>query len=155
MKQADWNHSILNNIDPALVEGASAPAGRRNFHPLRIVAAAACMCALLAGMALAAETIFGIPIFKPVETNPFTGEEFNGFTTVIDAPKGTVSGGTYKQPVDSFSPAVRELAAALEQENQELQEDIDSLGTAGSVVEIAQKLWDLVFPDTVVIEPEE
>lgn len=117
MKQADWNHSILNNIDPALVEGASAPAGRRNFHPLRIVAAAACMCALLAGMALAAETIFGIPIFKPVDTDPFTGEEFNGFTTVIDTPGGTVSGGTYKQPVDSFSPAVRELAAALEQDS--------------------------------------
>lgn len=46
-------------------------------------------------------------------------------------------------------------AAALEQNNQELEEDIDSLGTADSVVEIAQKLWDLVFPDTVVIEPEE
>ena len=46
-------------------------------------------------------------------------------------------------------------AAALEQNNQELQEDIDGLGTANSVVEIAQKLWDLVFPGTVVIDPEE
>jgi capsular polysaccharide biosynthesis protein len=53
------------------------------------------------------------------------------------------------------SAVLSDQAAALEQENQELQEDIDSLGTAGSVVEIAQKLWDLVFPDTVVIEPEE
>ena len=53
------------------------------------------------------------------------------------------------------SAVLSDQAAALEQDNQELQEDIDSLGTAGSVVEIAQKLWDLVFPDTVVIEPEE
>ena len=46
-------------------------------------------------------------------------------------------------------------AAGLEQNNQELQEDIDKLGTVDSVIEIAQKIWDLVFPDTVIIEPEE
>lgn len=51
--------------------------------------------------------------------------------------------------------ALADQAAGLEQDNQKLEEDIDSLGTAGSVIEIAQKLWDLVFPDTVVIEPEE
>ena len=115
MNQTDWNHNVMNGIDPALVEEASLPAGKRSFRPLRIAAAAACMCALLAGMALAAETIFGIPIFKPVTANPFTGEEVNGFTTVIDAPEGAVSNGTFKQPVDRFSPTVRELAAALEQ----------------------------------------
>ena len=59
------------------------------------------------------------------------------------------------QAEKSQQAQLQEQAAQLEQENQELQEDIDSLGTAGSVVEIAQKLWDLVFPDTVVIEPEE
>ena len=115
MNQTDWNHNVMNGIDPALVEEASLPAGKRSFRPLRIAAAAACMCALLAGMALAAETIFGIPIFKSVTANPFTGEELNGFTTVIDTPEGVMSKGTFKQPLDSFSSAVRELAAALEQ----------------------------------------
>ena len=108
MNRTDWNHSIMNGIDPALVEAAAAPAAKRSLRPLRIAVAAACMCALLAGMAFAAETIFGIPIFRAVGTNPFTGEELNGFTTVTDM--------TSKQPAERFSPAVRELAAALEQD---------------------------------------
>ena len=50
--------------------------------------------------------------------------------------------------------ALADQAADLEQGNQELREDIDELGTANSVVELAQKLWELVFPGTVVIDPE-
>ena len=46
-------------------------------------------------------------------------------------------------------------AAALEQENKELQENINGLGSADSVGQIAQDELGLVDPDTVVIDPEE
>ena len=44
-------------------------------------------------------------------------------------------------------------AARLEQENKELQENIDSLGSADSVGKIAEDELGLVDPDTVVIDP--
>ena len=45
-------------------------------------------------------------------------------------------------------------AGKLEQENNQLQENIEQLGTVDSVIKIAKDLWGLIFPDTVVIEPE-
>ena len=39
MKQADWNHNILNEIDPALVESAAAPAKKHSLRPVRIAVA--------------------------------------------------------------------------------------------------------------------
>ena len=44
-------------------------------------------------------------------------------------------------------------AAALEQENADLQEDIEALGSAQSVQEIAKESLGLVDPDTVIIKP--
>lgn len=49
----------------------------------------------------------------------------------------------------------RKEAAALEQENQELQESISNLGTVQSVVDLAGKLLGLVDPDTVIFLPEQ
>ena len=46
-----------------------------------------------------------------------------------------------------------EIAAALEQENADLQEDIEALGSAQSVQEIAKESLGLVDPDTVIIKP--
>jgi len=46
-------------------------------------------------------------------------------------------------------------AAQLEQSNNELQEDIQNLGTLESVIELAKKFWNMVFPDTVVFGPKE
>lgn len=46
-------------------------------------------------------------------------------------------------------------AAQLEQENEQLEENIDSLGSADSVEKIAEDELGLVDPDTVVIDPEE
>ncbi len=46
-------------------------------------------------------------------------------------------------------------AAQLEQENDQLEENIDALGSADSVQQIAQDELGLVDPDTVVIDPEE
>ena len=46
-------------------------------------------------------------------------------------------------------------AARLERENKELKENIDNLGSADSVEQIAEDKLGLVDPDTVIIDPEE
>lgn len=46
-------------------------------------------------------------------------------------------------------------AAQLEQENQKLEENIDGLGSADSVGQIAKDELGLVDPDTVVVQPTE
>ena len=51
--------------------------------------------------------------------------------------------------------AQRAQAAALEQENQNLEDAIDDLGSVDSVKDIAGKELGLVDPDTVIIEPEQ
>ena len=50
---------------------------------------------------------------------------------------------------------LKQEAAALEQDNRELQEKIDSLGSVGSVMDIAREVLGLVSPDTIVIQPEQ
>lgn len=51
--------------------------------------------------------------------------------------------------------ALADQAGRLEQENQQLEENIDGLGSADSVEQIARDELGLVDPDTVVIDPEE
>ena len=51
--------------------------------------------------------------------------------------------------------ALLEEAAALEQENRELQEKINALGSVQSVQDIAREELGLVDPNTVMIQPEE
>ena len=62
MKQADWNHHILNEIDPALVESAAAPAKKRTVRPVRVAIIAACLCAVLVVGAAAAGVMGLIPV---------------------------------------------------------------------------------------------
>lgn len=50
--------------------------------------------------------------------------------------------------------ALRDQASQLEGENSELQTNISKLGTLESVIQIARDLLGLVFPDTVIIQPE-
>ena len=50
---------------------------------------------------------------------------------------------------------LKNQAAALEQENQQLEENIAGLGSADSVGQIAKDELGLVDPDTVVIDPTE
>ena len=47
---------------------------------------------------------------------------------------------------------LRQQAAALEQSNNELRQDIDELGTADSIRDIAQEELGLVDPDTIIFE---
>ena len=46
-------------------------------------------------------------------------------------------------------------AGQLEQNNQTLEENIGQLGTAEGIIQIAKDLWNMVFPDTVVVQPED
>lgn len=48
----------------------------------------------------------------------------------------------------------RREAAALEQENAQLEEDIQDLGSVQSDKELAEEHFGLVDPDTVVFTPE-
>lgn len=50
---------------------------------------------------------------------------------------------------------LRTQAAALQQENQQLAEDIEDLGTVESVKRIAMELLGLVTPDTVIVQTDE
>ncbi len=47
---------------------------------------------------------------------------------------------------------LRHQAAALEQRNNELRQDIDELGTADSIRKIAREELGLVDPDTIIFE---
>lgn len=49
---------------------------------------------------------------------------------------------------------MRSEAAAVEQENSDLQKKIDELGSVKSVEEIAEEELGLVSPDTVLIDPQ-
>ena len=57
--------------------------------------------------------------------------------------------------VEKNTADLTDQAAQLEQENNELQENVDALGSADSVEQIAEDELGLVDPDTVVIDPEE
>ena len=48
--------------------------------------------------------------------------------------------------------SLRQQAAALEQRNSELRQDIDELGTADSIRKIAREELGLVDPDTIIFE---
>ena len=50
---------------------------------------------------------------------------------------------------------LRSQAAALEQENSDLNEQIGQMGSVQSVLDIAREELGLVSPDAIVFEPEE
>ena len=52
------------------------------------------------------------------------------------------------------SQELKDQAAQLEQENDRLEDKIDSLGSADSVEDIAKDELGLVDPDTVIVKPE-
>ena len=49
---------------------------------------------------------------------------------------------------------LRAQAAAMEQENQQLEQNIDELGTVQGITRIAEEELGLVDPDTIVYKPE-
>ncbi len=59
-----------------------------------------------------------------------------------------------RSSIQGETDAMREEAARLEQENGDLQDKIDSLGSVQSVQQIAEEELDLVDPDTVIIDAD-
>lgn len=57
--------------------------------------------------------------------------------------------------VEKRTAELTDQAAQLEQENEELEANVEGLGSADSVEQIAKDELGLVDPDTVVIDPEE
>ena len=56
--------------------------------------------------------------------------------------------------LDNRTADLRDKAAALEQENRDLRENIGILGSVQSIIQIARDELGLVDPDTVILEPE-
>lgn len=56
--------------------------------------------------------------------------------------------------IQGKTDTMRAEAARLQQENSQLQEKIDRLGSVQSVEEIAQEELGLVDPDTVIVESD-
>ena len=59
-----------------------------------------------------------------------------------------------KRGVQNNTQAQKDAAAALEQENRDLQEKIDNVDTVQGVQDIAREELGLVDPNTIVIQPE-
>lgn len=49
--------------------------------------------------------------------------------------------------------ALRQEAAKLEQENQQIEEDTQMLGTLQSIIKIATEKLGLMWPDSIIISP--
>ena len=61
--------------------------------------------------------------------------------------------GMVQNRIHQQTQAVLDQAAALEQENTELTEKKESLGSSSSIKEIAKEELGLVDPDTIIFDP--
>ena len=56
--------------------------------------------------------------------------------------------------IQNRTEEMRDEAAAVQHEKEELEEKIGELGSVQSVKDIAQEELDLINPDTIVLDPE-
>ena len=61
--------------------------------------------------------------------------------------------GVVRGRIRQQTQAALDQAAALEQENADLAEKKENLGSSSSIKEIAKEELDLVDPNTIIIEP--
>ena len=61
--------------------------------------------------------------------------------------------GIVHNQIRQQTQSVLDQAAALEQENAELIEKKENLGSSSSIMDIAREELDMVDPDTIIIEP--
>lgn len=61
--------------------------------------------------------------------------------------------GMVQNRIHQQTQAVLDQAAALEQENTELTEKKENLGSSSSIKEIAKEELGLVDPDTIIFDP--
>lgn len=62
--------------------------------------------------------------------------------------------GWMQRGLQERTQAQKDAAAALEQENRDLQDKIDGVDSVEGVQDIAREELGLVDPDTIVIQPE-
>ena len=62
--------------------------------------------------------------------------------------------GTIRSLIDRETQAVLDQSAVLEQENEDLSQKTEELGSSNSIRDIAREELDLVDPDTIIIEPK-
>ena len=102
MNRTDWIHSVLNAVDPDLAEEASAPRRRRpRLRPALL--AAACLCLLLLGTALASEGFTAFPSFRVIQEHTRDGRlrtYRSGWEVVVE---------TRPIPLSSFSRQARAI----------------------------------------------
>ena len=72
---------------------------------------------------------------------------------VVSATIAVVTMQTALRESKSQYELMRQQAAALENANEQLQEDIDGLGTIDSSIQIAEDELGLVLPGTVIFTP--
>ena len=61
--------------------------------------------------------------------------------------------GIVRSHIQQKTQSALDQAAVLEQENNELTEKKENLGSSSSIKDIAREELDLVDPDTIIIEP--
>ena len=91
--------SLGEGAKARLLERMTAGERKRHRAPIRTALAAACVCLGLVGGALAAEAIFGVPVFRLTDTSPVTGEPLTGFANGLDERGGQA----VKRPEEAFS----------------------------------------------------
>ncbi len=73
--------------------------------------------------------------------------------TIVMAAAALLTMGAIRSTAESDAEALRQQAADLENQNRQLVQKINDLGTPQSVRQIAREELDLVEPGTVVFKP--
>ncbi len=102
--------SLDETAKARMLERLAAGEKKHRRAPLRTALVAACVCLGVVAGALAADVIFGVPVFREVDY-AVDGENINGFTTVLTDGESAETRGVPKHPETVFNPQVLEDAA--------------------------------------------
>lgn len=75
------------------------------------------------------------------------------FALILACAAALIALGVVQMRIHQQTQAALDQAAALEQENADLAEKRENLGSASSIQQIAKEELDLVDPDTILIDP--
>lgn len=75
-------------------------------------------------------------------------------TTIVLTTLTVITLTAFRIQEERKAERARQEAAALEQENQQIREDIAILGTVDSIKKIASEVLGLVDPDSIIFETE-
>lgn len=75
------------------------------------------------------------------------------FALILACAAALIGLGVVKGRIQQQTREVLDQAAALEQENADLEQKKENLGTSSSIKEIAREELGLVDPDTIIIDP--